>query len=123
MTGTIAVDKLSEAEASRGAGTAGRSAGPGQYGLSRTQDAPEISDAEYDALKARNTAIRSALSASQNEMIAPANRWAAPRHDGFAKLTHAVRMLSLSNAFDDGDISDFDDRDPAAIWACRRMRV
>ncbi len=70
-------------------------------------DAPDISDAEYDALKQRNAAIESAfphlkLADSPSEQVG-----AAPA-DGFAKVTHAVRMLSLGNAFEDADVDAFE---------------
>ncbi|KAJ56864.1 NAD-dependent DNA ligase LigA [Actibacterium mucosum KCTC 23349] len=71
------------------------------------QDAPDISDADYDGLKQRNAAIEARFPAlkradSPSEMVG-----AAPS-EGFGKVTHAVRMLSLSNAFDDDDVREFD---------------
>ncbi|MCD7060116.1 NAD-dependent DNA ligase LigA [Pelagibacterium xiamenense] len=70
------------------------------------EDAPEITDAEYDAAKrryleieAKFPEIRRADSLSEKVGAAPA--------EGFAKVRHAVPMLSLGNAFDDDDVADF----------------
>ncbi|WP_135504781.1 NAD-dependent DNA ligase LigA [Roseovarius aestuariivivens] len=73
------------------------------------RDAPEISDADYDALKARNLAIEARFPALKRD-DSPSEQVGAAPAEGFAKVTHAVRMLSLSNAFDDADIEEFDDR-------------
>ena len=72
-------------------------------------DAPEMSDADYDALKARNAAIEDRF-AHLKRSDSPSEQVGAEPAEGFAKVTHAVRMLSLSNAFDDADIEDFDER-------------
>ncbi|MCR9114618.1 MAG: NAD-dependent DNA ligase LigA, partial [Rhodobacteraceae bacterium] len=40
----------------------------------------------------------------------PSEQVGASPAEGFAKVTHAVRMMSLSNAFEDSDITEFDDR-------------
>ena len=69
-------------------------------------DAPEISDAEYDAAKRRYLAIEAAFPELQRADSLP-ERVGAPPAEGFAKVRHAVPMLSLSNAFDDGDVADF----------------
>ncbi len=74
-----------------------------------TQDAPELSDAEYDALKRRNAAIEARFPALKR-VDSPSDVVGAAVADGFGKVAHAVRMLSLENAFADADISDFDDR-------------
>jgi len=73
------------------------------------EDAPTLSDADYDRLKARNTEIEARFpklkrADSPSEMVG-----AAPV-GGFGKITHAQRMMSLGNAFDAGDIRDFDER-------------
>jgi len=69
-------------------------------------DAPEISDAEYDALKRENAA----LEAGFPHLIradSPAEQVGAAPAEGFSKVTHAERMLSLGNAFDATDVADF----------------
>ncbi|MCE8554986.1 NAD-dependent DNA ligase LigA [Ruegeria pomeroyi] len=72
-----------------------------------TQDAPEISDAEYDALKQRNTAIEARFP-HLKRADSPSEQVGARPGEGFSKVTHAVRMMSLGNAFDDEDVTDFD---------------
>ncbi|WP_369721739.1 NAD-dependent DNA ligase LigA [Bradyrhizobium sp. LLZ17] len=69
-------------------------------------DAPSVSDAEYDALRQRFNAIEqrfpefvSADSPSQKVGAAPSGR--------FKKVRHAVPMLSLDNAFAEEDVRDF----------------
>ncbi|MDJ0630339.1 MAG: NAD-dependent DNA ligase LigA [Rhodobacter sp.] len=73
-----------------------------------TEDAPEISDAEYDALKRRNAEIEAAFPHLKRR-DSPSDRVGAPVGETFAKVTHAVRMLSLANAFEDADVRDFDE--------------
>src|SRR5262249_46325501 len=72
-------------------------------------DAPTISDADYDALRRRNAA----LEARFPELVladSPSRRVGAKPARGFAKLRHTVPMLSLDNAFSDEDVTDFVDR-------------
>jgi DNA ligase (NAD+) len=74
-----------------------------------SEDAPEISDAEYDALKRRLQAIEARfpqLAASDS----PTRQIGAAPSETFAKVRHAVRMLSLENAFEAEEITDFDER-------------
>ena len=70
-------------------------------------DAPEISDAEYDALKQRNAAIEAAFP-HLKLADSPSDQVGAAPSDGFAKVTHAMRMLSLGNAFDEADVEAFE---------------
>ncbi len=75
--------------------------------LYHTQDAPEISDAEYDALKQRNAQIEARFpDLKRND--SPSESVGARPSEGFTKVTHAVRMMSLGNAFDEEDVIDFD---------------
>jgi DNA ligase (NAD+) len=69
-------------------------------------DAPSVTDAEYDALRARFNAIEkrfpelvSAESPSQKVGAAPSGR--------FRKVRHSLPMLSLDNAFAEEDVTDF----------------
>jgi DNA ligase (NAD+) len=72
-------------------------------------DAPRISDAEYDALKRRNAGIEARFPHLRRP-DSPSDQVGAAPADGFAKVSHDVRMLSLENAFDDAEVTDFDDR-------------
>ncbi len=74
-----------------------------------TEDAPEISDADYDALKQRNAAIEARFPQFKRA-DSPSEKVGAAPSDGFGKVHHAVRMLSLENAFDDTDVAEFDQR-------------
>ncbi|NNE89061.1 MAG: NAD-dependent DNA ligase LigA [Silicimonas sp.] len=72
-----------------------------------TQDAPEISDAEYDALKRRNKAIEERFPALKRE-DSPTEQVGGAVAEGFQKIRHSTPMLSLGNAFDDTDVAEFD---------------
>jgi len=74
-----------------------------------TLDAPEIDDAAYDALKERNLAIEIRFPALKRAR-SPSDQVGAALADGFAKVAHDVRMLSLENAFNTADVTDFADR-------------
>jgi DNA ligase (NAD+) len=73
------------------------------------EDAPTVSDAVYDALRRRNDAIEQRFP----ELIradSPSRRIGAPPAQKFAKIRHAVPMLSLGNAFSDEEVSEFVER-------------
>ena len=72
-------------------------------------DAPLISDAEYDALKQRNSAIEARFP-TLVRADSPSKRVGATRAEAFSPVTHGVPMLSLDNAFSDADAADFDAR-------------
>jgi DNA ligase (NAD+) len=74
--------------------------------LYHQQDAPEISDAEFDALKKRNDAIEKRFPELRRP-DSPSLRVGAAPAAGFAKVTHARPMLSLDNAFDEDDAREF----------------
>ena len=70
------------------------------------QDAPEITDAEYDALRRR----LGELEAAHPELASrdsPTQQVGAAPATGFGKIRHDVPMLSLGNAFADDDITEF----------------
>jgi DNA ligase (NAD+) len=75
------------------------------------KDQPEISDAAYDALVARNRAIEARFP----QLIrsdSPSRRVGAAVAEGFAKSRHSEPMLSLDNVFSPEEFSDF----------CKRIR-
>ena len=74
-----------------------------------TNDAPEISDADYDALKQRNAAIEARFP-SLKRADSPSDQVGAAPADGFGKVRHELRMLSLENAFAEDDVTDFEAR-------------
>ncbi|MFN5820335.1 MAG: NAD-dependent DNA ligase LigA, partial [Novosphingobium sp.] len=71
------------------------------------EDAPEISDADYDALVRRNAELEAAFP----HLIRPDSPSRLVGHEvaasPLAKVTHEVRMMSLDNAFADEDVADF----------------
>lgn len=77
--------------------------------LYHEQDAPEITDAAYDALRRRNAEIEAAFPALIRA-DSPSRRVGGATTTGFAKLRHGVPMLSLDNAFGPDDFSEFVER-------------
>ena len=77
--------------------------------LYHQQDAPEISDADYDVLKARALAIEDRFpELTQDD--SPSQRVGAAVSSQFAEVRHGVPMLSLDNAFDSQEVRDFEAR-------------
>jgi DNA ligase (NAD+) len=72
-------------------------------------DAPSISDADYDALKRRNAEIEARFPHLIRDN-SPSLRVGAARSEQFAPVEHGVPMLSLDNAFSDEDALEFDAR-------------
>jgi DNA ligase (NAD+) len=94
--------------------------------LYHDQDAPEISDADYDALIRENNALEAAFP----QLIradSPNAQVGATATSALKKVSHAVRMMSLDNGFSDEDIGEFlarvrrflalSDADPLALTA------
>ena len=70
------------------------------------EDQPTISDAEYDELRRRYTALEAAfpeLAGADSE----SRKVGAPPSEKFAKVRHAVPMLSLGNIFADEEVEEF----------------
>jgi hypothetical protein len=67
---------------------------------------PEMSDAEYDALRQRNDAIEARFPDLKRD-DSPSERVGVPPAQGFAKVAHKVPMLSLQNAFGEDDVREF----------------
>src|SRR5882757_8400298 len=70
------------------------------------RDAPTVSDAKYDALRRRYEAIEQRFPDLRTLESLTRKVGAAPVR-GFAKVRHAVPMLSLQNAFGEEDVTDF----------------
>lgn len=108
MTEKTALQELSEEEAkaelARLADLLGRA-----NAAYHTQDAPDLSDAEYDRLKRRNQAIEERFPGLKRA-DSPSDKVGAAPAEGFGKVRHDVAMLSLGNAFEDEDVVDFDAR-------------
>src|SRR6266481_3472989 len=69
-------------------------------------DAPEITDAEYDALMRQLTEIEKA----HPELItpdSPTQRVGGKPREGFVKVSHSTQMLSLDNALNEEELRDF----------------
>ncbi|HEX7872405.1 MAG TPA: NAD-dependent DNA ligase LigA [Sphingobium sp.] len=78
--------------------------------LYHAEDAPKISDADYDALVRENTAIEEVFphlvrADSPNKLVG-----ASVANSVLAKVSHEKRMMSLDNAFADEDVADFTGR-------------
>ncbi|MEN9683738.1 MAG: NAD-dependent ligase LigA [Pseudomonadota bacterium] len=75
--------------------------------LYHAHDAPEISDAEFDALVRRNAELEAAFP----HLVRPDSPSRMVGHEvassPLAKVTHEVRMMSLDNAFSDEDVAEF----------------
>lgn len=104
----VAVSKLTEKDASAELARLAREIAEHDKRY-HAEDQPSISDADYDALKKRNNAIE----AKFPELIrpdSPSRRIGFTAAAKFGKVKHGVPMLSLDNAFDDEDVTDFVER-------------
>lgn len=72
-------------------------------------DDPDISDANYDALRLRNQAIEERFP-DLKRADSPSDKVGVTPESGFGKIQHSVPMLSLGNAFNFQDLEDFDTR-------------
>ncbi len=75
--------------------------------LYHAEDAPEISDAEFDALFKKLQELEAAFPELIKEDSPTQSVGAVPEDSGFTKVKHLVPMLSLSNAFSEEDVTDF----------------
>jgi DNA ligase (NAD+) len=102
----ISVDQLTEAQAAEDLAALAEAIGNADVAYHQN-DAPIMTDAEYDALRRRNTAIEArfpALKRGDSPSDAPPGAEPAA---GFAKSRHFTPMLSLDNAFAPDDFTEF----------------
>ena len=99
------IEELSEAEAERELGRLAAEIAHHDR-LYYQQDEPEVSDADYDALRQRNEAIEARFPKLVRD-DSPSKRVGAAPSSEFAEVRHAVPMLSLGNAFSRDDVEDF----------------
>jgi DNA ligase (NAD+) len=100
-----AVETLTEDEAAAELATLAREIAHHDR-LYHQQDAPEITDAQYDALRLRNAAIEARFP----ELIradSPSSRVGGAPETGFAKVRHRTPMLSLDNAMGADEFAEF----------------
>lgn len=106
MTKTIPVDELTVDDARAELARLAEAITAANLAYHR-DDAPALSDAEFDALKKRNAAIEQRFP-DLKRADSPTEQVGAAPVEGFGKITHKVRMLSLGNAFDPDDLREFD---------------
>lgn len=73
------------------------------------EDAPEITDAEYDAIFRELLQLEERFPDLTTD-DSPTRRVGASPLERFSRISHRIPMLSLENAFSEGEITDFDDR-------------
>ncbi len=107
MTSDLSVDDLTHSAAATEARDLSDQLSAANEAYHR-DDAPVMSDADYDRLKRRLSDIEARFP-DLAQIDSPTQQVGAKPSEGFGKITHAVRMLSLSNAFDRADVEDFHD--------------
>ncbi len=108
LSDSVAVEDLDETQAAH---ELARLAGLlGEANLAyHTADQPLMSDADYDALKRRNAAVEARFPHLKRP-DSPSDQVGAAPAEAFAKVVHAVPMLSLANAFAPEEVEEFDRR-------------
>lgn len=107
-TGIIAVEDLTAEDARRELARLAEVLGQANDAY-HSRDAPLMSDADYDALKRRNSAIEARFPELKRP-DSPSDQVGAAPAEGFGKIVHRVPMLSLANEFSADGIHDFDAR-------------
>src|SRR3954470_7679998 len=98
-------DRLSEAEAKDRLGRLAPG-GARHDKLYHDEDAPEVSDAEYDALVRENRELEARFP-KLVRADSPSRRLGAAPSGALAKVVHARPMLSLENAFGEEEVEEF----------------
>ena len=106
MTRIIPVADLSETEAKAELSSLAKQLSEANLAY-HADDAPVISDAQFDSLNARNLQIEARFPHLKRQDSPSESVGAAPS-EKFAKIVHAQRMMSLGNAFDEEDVRDFE---------------
>ena len=104
----VAVEILTKSEAKRELARLAESLGAANLAYHQS-DAPEMSDADYDAMKRRNAAIEARFPELKRG-DSPSDQVGAAPAEGFGKIRHEQRMMSLGNAFADEEVQEFDGR-------------
>src|SRR6266849_5891278 len=104
-TSRISIEKLTEAQAEAELKRLAAEIGAHDKRYYQ-EDAPTVSDAAYDALRRRNDEIERRFPDLVRE-DSPSRRIGAAPAQKFAKIRHAVPMLSLGNALSDGEVTEF----------------
>ncbi|MGH6840662.1 MAG: NAD-dependent DNA ligase LigA, partial [Methylocella sp.] len=105
MKNPAPIASLSEAQARREHARLGEEIGAHDRRY-YTEDAPAVSDSDYDALRRRYEAIEAAFPTLATPESLTRKVGAAPS-EKFAKIRHRVPMLSLGNVFSDGEVGEF----------------
>ena len=99
------VDKLTSAEAEKELDRLAKDIAAHDARYYR-EDAPSVSDADYDALRQRNAQIEARFPLLVRP-DSPSHRVGTKASEKFGKVVHRVPMLSLDNAFDDADVGEW----------------
>jgi DNA ligase (NAD+) len=99
------VDKLTSAEAEKELDRLAKEIAQADRAY-HGEDAPEITDADYDTMRRRNDEIEARFPLLVRA-DSPSHRVGAKVSQKFSKVMHRVPMLSLDNAFDDVEVADF----------------
>ncbi len=106
--GSRSVSELSKVEAQAELARLARLLGEANLAY-HTEDAPILSDADYDAAKRRNLELEERFPELKRG-DSPSDQVGAAPSDGFGKVRHIIPMLSLGNLFEDEEVAEFDSR-------------
>ena len=116
---TVPVDKLTSEQASEELMALAQEMSEHDVAYYQNDD-PNVSDADYDALRLRNEAIEGRFPALKRA-DSPSDTVGVVPESGFGKIQHSVPMLSLGNAFDLQDLEGFRLRRERALAQTEKM--